>query len=537
MHVSRLCLSARHVISSRFPLAPVPSTPLAHYIVSNLAKNSNELAFIDGVSGATTTRGQLKEQILMVSSAMSSRVKPGDVVAVSLPNIPQYLLPVLGSIHAGAKVCLYNPIYTEAETLHAMSLTKPRYIVTTGLSLPTIQSKMNETPIEEVIVVGPAPENSNTTAFTSLLQEPSSTSGVEPTDLDTTALMPFSSGTTGLPKAVCLSHRNIVSNLCQTQHPQFGAADQGENMMCLLPMFHMYGMAMTLTTLCKGGHVTSLPRFELGTFLNAIETYKINHLPIVPPIATVLANHPDVGKYDLSSVTAIPCAAAPLSKDIQNAIFARLNVNTIRNGYGMSEMVGAGIVPHPDNALEAMEKGSIGEVLAGMEARIVDVDTGEDLGPEQEGEILLKGPNVMNGYLGDAGATAATVDDEGWLHTGDVGKYDEDKDFYITDRLKELIKYKGWQVAPAELEAIILSLQGIQDVGVIGVPAPVEGDGDVPKAFVVRKPGFDLMAEDVVKSVAEKVAKFKQLRGGVVFVEALPRSLAGKLLRKELRKA
>lgn len=536
MRVSRFCLSARHVIPSRFPLPPVPATPLAHYMVTNLDKNTNELAFIDGVSGATTTRGELREQILRVSSAMSSRVQPGDVVAVSLPNIPQYLLPVLGSIHAGAKVCLYNPIYTEEETLHAMSLTKPRYIVTTGLSLPTIQSQMKQTDVEEVIVVGPAPEHSNTTPFTSLLQEPSTTTGVVPTDLDTTALMPFSSGTTGLPKAVCLSHRNVVSHLCQTQHPMFGAVDQGMNMMCLLPMFHMYGMAMTLTTLCKGGHVTSLPRFELGTFLSAIETYKINHVPIVPPIATVLAKHPDVGNYDLSSITAIPCAAAPLSKDIQNAIFARLNVNTLRNGYGMSEMVAAGILPHPDNAIEAMKKGSIGEVLPGMEARIVDIETGEDLGPGQEGEILLKGPNVMKGYLGDAGATAATVDDEGWIHTGDVGRYDEDKDFYITDRLKELIKYKGWQVAPAELEAIILSLPGVQDVGVIGVPAQDQGDGEVPKAFVIRKAGVETTAEDIVKGVAEKVAKYKQLRGGVVFVEALPRSLAGKLLRKELRK-
>jgi len=313
--------------------------------------------------------------------------------------------------------------------------------------------------------------------------------------------------------------------------------EPGMNMMCLLPMFHMYGMVMTLTTLCKSGVVTSLPRFELGSFLNAIETYKIHHVPIVPPIATVLAKHPDVEKYDLSSVTAIPCAAAPLSKDIQNAIFSRLNVNTIRNGYGMSEMVGAGIVPHPENAVEAMNKGSIGEVLVGMEARIVDIETGEDLGPGQEGEILLRGPTVMKGYLGNAGATAATVDADGWIHTGDVGKYDENNDFFITDRLKELIKHKGWQVAPAELEAIILSIPGVQDAGVIGVPAEDEGDGDVPKAFVVRKPGSEITAEDLVQAVAEKVAKYKQLKGGVVFVETLPRSLAGKLLRKELRKA
>jgi len=518
-------------------LSPLPATPLAHYMVNSLAENTEELAFIDGISGATTTRGQLREQILRVSGAMSTRVQPGDVVAVSLPNIPQFLLPVLGSIHAGAQVCLYNPIYTEEETLHALSLTKPRYVVTTGISLPTIQSQMKQTGVEEVIVVGPAPEHSNTTPLTDLLKEPSSTEGVEPTDLNNTVLMPFSSGTTGMPKAVCLSHRNVLAQLCQTQHPMFGSLDRGMNMMCLLPMFHMYGMVMTLAALCKSGIVTSLPKFELGTFLNAIEKYKIHHVPIVPPIATVLAKHPEVAKYDLSSVTAIPCAAAPLSKDIQNAIFARMNVNTIRNGYGMSEMVGAAILPHPENAVETMKKGSIGEVLVGMEARVVDIETGEDLGPGQEGELFLRGPTVMNGYLGDAGATAATVDDDGWIHTGDIGKYDEENDFYITDRLKELIKYKGWQVAPAELEATIISLPGVQDVGVIGVPAPEEGDGDVPKAFVVRRPGSEITAADVVNGVAGKVAKYKQLRGGAVFVETLPRSLAGKLLRKELRKA
>jgi len=518
-------------------MPPVPPTPLAHFMVESLAENSDQLAFIDGTNGATTTRGQLRDQILRFSNAMKSRVKPDDVVAVSLPNIPQFLLPVLGSIHAGAKVCLYNPIYTEEETLHAMSLTKPKFVVTTGLSLPTIQSQMKNAAVEEVIVVGPAPEHSNTTPFASMLQEPSNTEGVMSADLDDTVFMPFSSGTTGMPKALCLTHRNVLSQLHQTMHPMFGSVDKGMNMMCLLPMFHMYGMVMTLTTLCKSGIVTSLPRFELGTFLNAIQTYKIHHVPIVPPIATVLAKHPDVEKYDLSSVTAIPCASAPLSKEIQNAIFARLNVNTIRNGYGMSEMVGAGIVPHPENAVEAMKKGSIGEVLVGMEARIIDVTSGEDLGPHQEGEILLRGPTIMKGYLGDAGSTAATVDEDGWLHTGDIGKYDEKNDFYITDRLKELIKYKAWQVAPAELEAIILSLPGVQDVGVIGVPAQIEGDGDVPKAFVVMKLGSEITADDVIKGVAEKVAKYKQLKGGVVFVGSLPRSLAGKLLRKELRKA
>ena len=446
MRFSPVLFSCGRVVSSRFPLPPIPDIPLAHYIIKSLGQNTEELAFIDGVSGATTTRGELREQILRVSSAMSKKVEPGDVVAVSLPNIPQYLLPVLGSIHAGAQVSLYNPVYTEEETRHALQLTKPKYVVTTALSLTNIQSQMKDTAVEEVLVVGAAPEHSNTTPFTDLLTDQTSSKAGNDVDLTNTALMPFSSGTTGLPKAVCLSHRNILAQLVQTQHPMFGPVDQGMNMMCLLPMFHMYGMVMTLTTLCRSGHVTSLPRFELETFLNAIEKYKIHHVPIVPPIATVLAKHPDVEKYNLSSVTAIPCASAPLSKEIQNAIFSRLNVNTLRNGYGMSEIVGAGIVPHPDNAIKVMKKGSIGEVLVGMEARVVDIETGEDLGPGVEGEILMKGPTVMKGYLGDAGATAATIDDDGWIHTGDIGKYDEENDFYITDRLKELIKYKGWQV-------------------------------------------------------------------------------------------
>jgi len=457
-------LFGKRVVASPYNLGPIPTAPLAHHLLESLARKPDQTALIDGISGETTSREKLREGILRMSSSFKNLLEPGSTVAVSLPNIPQYVLPVLGAIHAGSRVCLFNPIYTPEETSHAMQLTKPKAVVTTAISLPSILPSLNEG--TKLILVGPGPPNNSAIPFSSLLAsnpaDDGLTSSTSNSHLDTVALMPFSSGTTGLPKAVCLSHRNVVSQLAQTRHPQFGHAASGMNVLALLPMFHMYGMVMTLTTLLKESWVTTLPRFTLESFLHAIQEHKINHLPIVPPIATVLAKHPDVEKYDISSVSAIICAAAPLSKEIQSQLFARTKVDRFRNGYGMSEMVGAGIVPHPDTAKRTMAKGSIGQVMAGMEGRVVSVETGEDVSPGEEGEILLKGPNVMTGYLGNAGATAATIDSEGWIHTGDVGKYDEDGDWFITDRLKELIKVKGFQVAPAELEALLLSLPGVQ---------------------------------------------------------------------------
>jgi len=529
-------LFGKRVVASPYTLGPLPAAPLAHHLLESLDRKPEQTAVVDGISGEITSRKKLKEGILRTSSSFQNLLDPGSTVAVSLPNIPQYLLPVLGAIHAGSSVCLFNPVYTPEETKHAMQLTKPKAVVTTAISLPSILPSLPEG--TKLILVGPGPPDSTAIPFSSMLTSPPadalSTPGSTPESLlDTVALMPFSSGTTGLPKAVCLSHRNVVSHLTQTRHPQFGSAGSGMNVLSLLPMFHMYGMTMTLTTLLKESWVTTLPRFTLDTFLHAIQEHKVNHLPIVPPIATVLAKHPDVEKYDLSSVSAIICAAAPLSKEIQSQLFARTKVDRFRNGYGMSEMVAAGIVPHPDTAKRTMAKGSIGQVMAGMEGRVVSLETGEDVNPGEEGEILLRGPNVMIGYLGNPGATAATIDSEGWIHTGDVGNYDEDGDWFITDRLKELIKVKGFQVAPAELEALLLSVPGVQDAGVIGIPD--DDSGEVPRAFLVKAPGSTITEEGICKEVATRVASYKQLKGGVVFLEALPRSLAGKLLRKELR--
>jgi len=495
-------------------------------------------AVIDGLTGQVTTRGQLADQILRVAGWMQGQIEPGSTVGVSLPNLSSYLLPVLGCIHAGGNAALLNPIYTPSETEHALKLTKPSMVVTSQFSIDTLK-QVADKDMRFVLLSPECPDG--VIPFMDLLKSDKIKDAPEMTDFEGTALMPFSSGTTGMPKAICLSHKNCVSYSIMEMDPMFGTLDFGKNMLGLLPMFHMYGFTMALDCLQKGAAYTVLPRFELESMLKAIQNYKITHLPIVPPIAAVLAKHPVVDNFDISSIEEVLCAAAPLSVQLQNELSARTNVKFIRNGYGMSEIVAAAMVPPPDLSEQMMRAGSIGVLLPGNEARIVDPESGADLDCNEPGEILVKSLAVMKGYLGDAGSTAATVDKDGWIHTGDIGYYDDKNWFYITDRLKELIKYKGWQIAPAELEDIILTHPGVADCGVLAVPAPQEGDGDVPRAFVVLKPEFssvdkDALTEEIDTLIETKLTSYKKLRGGVTYVVQLPRSLAGKLLRKELKK-
>jgi len=524
-------------IQSLHKLQEVPQISLSHRILNSLEINPESVAIIDGMSGKTTTRGQLADQILSCAGWLTNNMDRGDVVGVSLPNTPAYLVPSLAAVHCGGAAALLNPIYTGSEVEHALSVAQPRVVFTSPLSLDTLRNAEGGDKVSEYVVLGG--DIAGTTSFSTILGADKFTHGVPMADFEDTALMPFSSGTTGLPKVVCLSHKNCVTYSYMTDHHTFSDMGPESNMLCLLPMFHCYGFTMALHCITRQCRFTTMPKFELEPLLKAVQTHKISHLPIVPPIAAVLAKHPMIDDYDLTSCKDILCAAAPLSPQIQKVLAERLQIKTFRNGYGMSEIVAAGICPPPAQADHIMRKGSIGLVMPGIEARVVDVESRADLGPNQEGEILFKGDSVMKGYLGNPGATAASVDETGWLHTGDIGKYDEDHLFYITDRLKELIKYKGWQVAPAELEDTILTHPLVADVGVIGVAAPEDGDGEVPKAFVVLKPDVPANADTVAaieQLVEDQLTSYKRLRGGVVFVEALPRSLAGKLLRRELRK-
>jgi len=287
-------------------------------------------------------------------------------------------------------------------------------------------------------------------------------------------------------------------------------------------------MSMVMVAMTRDTVSIFLPRFEEEAFLRAIEKYKINSVTAVPPVLVFLAKSLLVDKYDLSSVKNIGSGAAALSKDIEDQVCKRLGGNiTIRQGYGMSETTLATLASRTE-----VKSGSVGVVLRGVYAKVID-ENGKSLGPNQRGELCFKGNVIMKGYINDPKATNATIDKNGWLHSGDIGYYDEDKFFFVVDRLKELIKYKAFQVPPAEIEGLLLTHPKIKDSGVIGIPDEVSGE--LPYAFVVKQPGVSLTEQEVIHFVAENASSAKRLRGGVKFVDEIPRNPSGKLLRREMR--
>ncbi|WP_055710650.1 AMP-binding protein, partial [Streptomyces puniciscabiei] len=347
------------------------------------------------------------------------------------------------------------------------------------------------------------------------------------------AALPYSSGTTGIPKGVMLTHRQIATNLAQLEPAV--PAGPGDRILAVLPFFHIYGLtALMNAPLRKGATVVVLPRFDLETFLAAIENHRITGLYVAPPIVLALAKHPAVARYDLSSLKYVISAAAPLDATLARACSERLGLPPIGQAYGMTELSpGTHVVPL--DRLHDAPAGTVGRLIAGTEMRIVSLDDPDkDLGTGEAGEILIRGPQVMKGYLGRPDATAAMIDTDGWLHTGDVGHVDEGGWLFVVDRVKELIKYKGFQVAPAELEALLLTHPGIADAAVIG---SCDDDGnEIPHAFVVPRADTaeELTEKEIMLYVAERVAPYKRIRR-VTFIDTVPRAASGKILRRELR--
>ena len=298
----------------------------------------------------------------------------------------------------------------------------------------------------------------------------------------------------------------------------------------LLPFYHVFGFMLSLNSCLNKVPMVVLPRFEPDLFLRTIQNHRITMASLVPPLVVFLAKSPLTQGYDLSSLHALLCGAAPLSREIEELVQSRLpNVQTVRTGYGMSE-TSLGVISRMNDKV-----GSVGKVHKTTYVKVVDLETGCALGPNQTGEICVKGPLVMKGYLHNDRATGEIIDADGWLHTGDVGYYDEEQDFFIVDRIKDLIKYKGFQVPPAELEDVLLSHRQVRDCAVIGVPD--EMAGELPAAFVVLQAGESVTANEIERYVASKLSPQKQLRGGVFFVDEIPKTGSGKILRRQLRDA
>ena len=511
------------IFTSPHPPADIPDIPFTPFVLKHAGKLSDKPALIDGPSGRTLTYGQLNDAVKKVAVGLSHRgFGKGDVLAICSPNLPEYAVAFHGVATVGGINTTINSLYTAEEMAFQLNDAGAKFLITIPEYLEKAQLAASKSRVEEIFVFG---EAEGATPFAHLLTSEGELPEVDIYPSEDLVVLPYSSGTTGLPKGVMLTHRNMVANLCQVE----GIIDIRDDGMILgvLPFFHIYGMTVIMSSvLNNGGTVVTMPRFDLEGFLSLMQDYGITQTFLVPPIILALAKHPMVDDYDLSKIRVITSGAAPLGEELERACSQRLGC-LVKQGYGLTETSPV-THTHRDDPDE-IRPGSIGHLVRSTECRIIDTNTGEALGPNQEGEVLIRGPQVMKGYLNNPEATAETLDSEGWLHTGDIGYVDEDGYFYIVDRVKELIKYKGYQVAPAELEALLLTHPSIADAAVI--PSPDEEAGEVPKAFVVSK--GDVSAEEIMDFVAKKVAPTKKIRR-LEFIEEIPKSASGKILRRML---
>jgi acyl-CoA synthetase (AMP-forming)/AMP-acid ligase II len=479
------------------PDIEIPDATLTEHVLGGAAERGDHPAFIDGATGDVTTYADFAARVEAVAALLQSRgIVKGAVVGLVGPNSAEWGIAYHAILRAGAIVTPMSPILTEKEI--------ERQVGDSGAGLVIDDPQA---------FVGQA--------------EPGATADpvdVEPLDL---AVLPYSSGTTGLMKGVMLTHRNLVANIEQAWNSMpLGPED---TLVGLLPYFHIYGQTVVLNLgLAKGSTIVNMARFDCDELIRIIEQYGVTWLHVAPPVILQIATTADVEGHDFSTIKLVISGAAPLDADLARRAEERIGA-PIRQGYGMTEL---SPVSHKSRLARVAETppGSIGALIPNTEARLIDPETEEDVAEGEEGEIWIRGPQVMKGYLNNPQATDEIFTGDGWLRTGDIGRIDENGFFYIVDRLKELIKYKGYQVAPAELEAVLVSHPKVRDAGVIGVQNQ-EGE-EVPKACVVCDDGLD--EDELIAYVSERVAPYKRVRQ-VEVVDEVPKSASGKILRRMLR--
>lgn len=519
---------------SPYPDEVIPDSTVFDFLFGDLTvTDAARTALIDGGSGAETSYGALVAQSLALAGALAARgIGPGAVVALHCPNVPAFATLFHGILRSGATATTVNALYNAEEIETQLRDSGARMLFTVSALYPQARAAAAAVGLTgpAVVVLDGA---DGRPSLADLLGEGRSAPDIRIDPATHVAVMPYSSGTTGVPKGVQLSHTNLVANVCQVR--PIIDVEPDDRVLALLPFSHIYGMTVLLNVaLERRAALVTMPRFELPEFLRIIQDHRCTYLFIAPPIAVALAKHPLIDEYDLTSVRAVFSGAAPIDDSLMRAVAARLDTR-VRQGYGMSE---ASPVTHAmPPSREDLSRGSIGLPIANLEAKLVSVETGIEIeqpaeGVSDPGELWVRGPNVMLGYLGRSDATHEVIDDDGFLHTGDIATVGAEGEFYIVDRLKELIKYKGHQVAPAELEALLLTHPDITDAAVVGAE---DGDGqEIPKAFVVKRDGSLLDGDGVIDFVAEHVAPHKKVRA-VAFIDAIPKSGSGKILRKDLK--
>ncbi|SDL56046.1 4-coumarate--CoA ligase [Arthrobacter sp. ov407] len=530
------------MFSSPYPDVDVPNIGIYDYLFGALAEEDlDRIAVVDGASGAETTYRALRGQIDALAGAVAARgLGVHGVAAVLCPNVPAFAAVFHGLLRAGATVTTINSLYTADEIANQLTDAGAGWLFTVSALLPAAREAAYRTgiPASRLVVLDGADGHPS---LGDLLAMGAPAPQVSFDPATHVAVLPYSSGTTGRPKGVMLSHRNLVANVEQARG-LLGVVPE-DRLLALLPFFHIYGLTVLLNlALRQRARLVTMPRFDLPEFLRIIQEHRCSYLFIAPPVAVALSKHPLVAEYDLGSVHTALSGAAPLDGELGTRLAERLGCRVLQ-GYGMTELSPVShLIPRDGGDGRDVPVSSVGYTVPNMQCRLVDPATGEDIpvpaeGTSAPGHLLCRGPNVMLGYLNRPQETADTLDADGFLHTGDIATVRADGVVTIVDRLKELIKYNGYQIAPAELEALLLTHPGIADSAVIG---SFDADGqEVPKAFVVRQPGAEGDALDVagvMDFVAAKVAPFKKVRR-VEFIEAVPKSASGKILRRMLKTA
>ncbi len=514
------------MIYSGDPLAAdIPDIDLASFTLHRAKELGGKPALIDGPSGRTLSYADLERSVRSLAAGLTARgFAKGDTFAIFMPNVPEYAVAFHGALAAGGRCTTANPRYTARELGRQLADSRAKLLLTAPPFLDVARQAAAQAGNCVVFVLG---EAAGDPSFRELLGDPGAAPQVAHDPANDIAAIPYSSGTTGLSKGVMLSHRSLVANMVQCQ--ALFALSPDDVVIAALPFFHQDGLAGIMNTgLRAGATIVTMPGFEAGQFLELLERYAVTRGHAVPPMARALARHAAIADRNLSALRHITCGAAPLGAELEEELAQRMGC-AVSQVYGLTE---ASLITHLAPPFgRAGKRGSVGPPVPGTECRLADPQTGADAGPGDRGEVWVRGPQVMRGYLNNPEATAAAIDREGWLHTGDLGIADEDGWLTIADRVKELIKYKGLQVAPAELEAMLMTHPQVADCAVIGVPD--EEAGEVPKAFVVPA-GDDFDGKAVLAFVAGQVAPYKRIRL-IECLPEIPKSPSGKILRRLLR--